>query len=192
MARCGKNFPCKACNSAGCEECDYKGVTDCPDVISGGSSGNPTYAHTTSEVGDQCGECGESLPVGTDVLRYMPVTRKRMMTHPGCEEAPQGGARGARTLPAPADSFDVDGAARTVLDMIHADMADGLVPSPIRTFAELHEHVDANGYWLQTGTPWGADLPSVAGDPSGSRVVNAVTERVNALIADQPGGRLSL
>jgi len=35
---------------------------------------------------------------------------------------------------------------------IRADVADGKVPATVRTFAELHDYVDANEYGNGTGT----------------------------------------
>lgn len=84
------------------------------------------------------------------------------------------------------DAYDVEGVAQAVFADILASIRNGEVPATVRTFTDLHEHVDANEYVQEV--PWGTDLPHDESDPAGVRLVNAVTDRVNALLADRSDG----
>lgn len=86
------------------------------------------------------------------------------------------------------NTYDVEGAAQAVFADILASIRNGEVPANVRTFTDLHDHVDANEYVQEV--PWGTDLPA-GSDPYA--LVNAVTDRVNALLADRtPAERLSV
>lgn len=60
-----------------------------------------------------------------------------------------------------------------VLALIVADIADGRVPATVSTFAELHEHCDANEYAAHAGVP----MP-----PGDLRYVNAVESAADELL----------
>lgn len=60
-----------------------------------------------------------------------------------------------------------------VLALIIADIADGRVPATVSTFADLHEHCDANAYAAHAGVP----MP-----PGDLRYVNAVESAVSELL----------
>lgn len=55
---------------------------------------------------------------------------------------------------------------------IRADISAGVVPSSVRSFAQLHNHVDANGYG------WGFDLPFPLEDGPARDQFFALAERV--------------
>ena len=61
-------------------------------------------------------------------------------------------------------------------------IAEGAFPKTVRSFSDLHEHVDANDYLEDHNVPWGTDLSPQSDDPAGVRVVNAVTDRVSELL----------
>jgi hypothetical protein len=64
-----------------------------------------------------------------------------------------------------------------VLGLIRNDQHAGIVPAHVRSFAELHDYVDANEYLTDAEVPW---------EPGehGLRMVNAVTSEVNRRLAD--------
>lgn len=78
------------------------------------------------------------------------------------------------------DGYDVEGVARQVYSEILSDMQSGQVSPSVRTFTELHDHVDANDYISEV--PWGTDLPHQKDDPAGVRLVVAIQNRVNELL----------
>ncbi|MER7331702.1 MULTISPECIES: hypothetical protein [unclassified Micromonospora] len=82
------------------------------------------------------------------------------------------------------NTYDVEGVAQAVYADILASIKNGEVPATVRTFTDLHDYVDANEYVQEV--PWGTDLPEDPSDPAGWRLVNAVTDRVNALLAERP------
>ena len=61
--------------------------------------------------------------------------------------------------------------AQYVIEQIDNDVAAGIVPSSVRSFSELHDHVDANAYL--TVVP---DLPDGTFDTD---TINAVTDEVD-------------
>ncbi len=76
------------------------------------------------------------------------------------------------------DSEQISAWADRIMTLIEADMGCGLVPPDAASFAELHDHVDANDYLGAAGIPWGTDLPADDRDPAGVRVVRAVQDEV--------------
>lgn len=70
--------------------------------------------------------------------------------------------------------------AAKVLDLVRDDMRRGVVPDEVSSFAELHDHVDANGYLSDAGVPFGTDAGS---GEDGSGMVNAVCEIVSRVLA---------
>lgn len=67
-----------------------------------------------------------------------------------------------------------------VLGLVYDDMRAGVVPQSVRSFAELHDCVDANEYLQEAGVPFGTDAG--AGE-DGSGVVNAVCDLVSRVLA---------
>ena len=65
--------------------------------------------------------------------------------------------------------------ADTIIAMIDADIAIGVLPTGIATFGDLHDHVDANEYLQEAGVPFGTD-PGAGMD--GCEAVNAVAAEV--------------
>ncbi|MEU0078523.1 hypothetical protein ABZY58_11555 [Micromonospora tulbaghiae] len=82
------------------------------------------------------------------------------------------------------DTYDVEGVAQAVYADILTSIRYGEVPPTVRKFEELHDHIDANDYIQEV--PWGTDLPADPADPAGVRLINAVTDRVDALLAERP------
>lgn len=63
-----------------------------------------------------------------------------------------------------------------VLGLIRNDQHAGAVPASVRSFAELHDYVDANDYLTDANVPWGAG-------EHGLDMTNAVTDEVNRRLA---------
>jgi len=64
---------------------------------------------------------------------------------------------------------------------IRADIKAGYVPATVRSFIELHDHVDANDY---TDVPWGDEAPPTPSDPDGMRYIIAVQESITAILSE--------
>lgn len=69
-----------------------------------------------------------------------------------------------------------------IMQMIDEDIEAGTVPGSVRSFADLHDYVDANDYTLTADVPWGGDI-ATADDPAGVNLVNAVTDEVTRRLA---------
>lgn len=81
--------------------------------------------------------------------------------------------------------YDVEAAAQQVFALVVECITSGHVPSTVAGFSELHDHVDANEFLDEASVPYGTDLPALDDDPAGVRVVNAVTQRVDELLAQR-------
>ena len=62
-----------------------------------------------------------------------------------------------------------------IIIMIAEDITSGAVPLGVRSFTELHDHVDANDYLSQAGVPFGTDADA---GRDGAETVNAVCAEV--------------
>jgi hypothetical protein len=78
---------------------------------------------------------------------------------------------------------DVQRYAARVQDMITSDIADGTVPASVRSFSELHDHVDANMYVitaLDGYQPRGDEGSEVITSDAETDMANAVMDAVDA------------
>lgn len=66
-----------------------------------------------------------------------------------------------------------------VWDMVGEDMYEGVLPGNVRTFTELHDHVDANEYTIQ------ADVPFDPMTDDGMIAVAAVEAEINRRLAER-------
>jgi hypothetical protein len=101
--------------------------------------------------------------LGTYLLNCVPPRRRSSMTTPG--------------------NTQISAWADRIMTQIDEDMASGQVPPDAASFAELHDHVDANDYLDAAGVPWGTDLPGQDDDPAGVRIVRAVQDEVTRRLA---------
>ena len=74
--------------------------------------------------------------------------------------------------------------ADAIMVMIDEDMAGGYVPGDVDSFSALHDHVDANMYYLQA---MGVEF---ATDPASNGLVNAVLDEVDRRLRAR-GGEVS-
>ena len=81
----------------------------------------------------------------------------------------------------------VDSAVQQAMVEIEDDIAEGTVPATVRTFAELHDYVDANCYGglCDDDGPWKFlwDLHWTSDSNDVFDFANAVQDRVNAWLA---------
>lgn len=81
-------------------------------------------------------------------------------------------------LHTPPDSVpDVAEYASRILATIDADIRDGFLPPDVRTFTDLHDHVDANTYLQDAGVPY---APTTANNELTTAVQDAVTALLSA------------
>lgn len=66
--------------------------------------------------------------------------------------------------------------ARDILAIIDIDIRDGILPADVKTFEDLNDHVDANGYLEEAGVPY---APTTAN----SELTVAIQEEVAALLS---------
>jgi hypothetical protein len=79
---------------------------------------------------------------------------------------------------------------RWAIDELQADIAAGEVPGNVRTFAELHDHVDANKYggafdWDRAGLPLVGDVDDTAYVQAHCDFWNAIQEGVNRWLQER-------
>lgn len=87
-----------------------------------------------------------------------------------------------KPLPEPT-AEQLDGWAHRILGEVVQDIADHRIPMGVRTFADLHNYVDANEYLLGIADcPWGKDA-ATQDDEYGVRHHNALADRVSGLLA---------
>jgi hypothetical protein len=80
--------------------------------------------------------------------------------------------------------------AADVQRMITEDMTAGVIPDTARSFAELHDHVDANEYVISAldgYQPRGDDLSEVMFSDAETAMANAVTDAVDAWLRSRGG-----
>lgn len=66
-----------------------------------------------------------------------------------------------------------------IMTEIDGDIAEGVIPGSVASFADLHDYVDANDYLLNIGVPWGTDDPSGT-DEIWNKVTDEITRRLSA------------
>ena len=87
------------------------------------------------------------------------------------------GPQTLRSVHGPSQTMpDVAGYARRILAAIDADVLEGILPAGVRTFTDLHDHVDANDYLDEAGVPYEATVAS-------NEVTAAVQDAVTALLS---------
>lgn len=75
-----------------------------------------------------------------------------------------------------------------IMELIRADVAEGIVPADVKDFSDLHDHVDANMYLEDAGQVYDPDNPESIREIN--EIEDAITERLRngALLNATQGG----
>lgn len=76
--------------------------------------------------------------------------------------------------------------AAEIMDMIGQDMIEGTVPDTIKSFTELHNHVDANEYSIQADVPFDIDGENDLLHAVEAEVGRRLAERYDAMLKGEP------
>lgn len=83
----------------------------------------------------------------------------------------------------PRPALTAPAVASSVIDLIKDDMADRTVPATVRTFAELHDYVDANDYLITVLEQAGVEHDAASEDQA--LLLNRAMDMVNVWLGAQ-------